>query len=131
MRANLGILDADSISSERLRREIFRYSVGDPVLLSRAAGSGKKLFDKPSVLGTFERDARYEVVAASLRPTRGDEHLVPGSGGGGCDARSQQAHSLLLFFSVYKLKNAETSRRLAGVFYEPELKPLPGDYDDD
>ena len=78
MSRNTGTLDADSIGSRKWVSRLFRFSVGERVLVHRKAeGTSAITFFKPSSKGAFSETPRI-IHQRVLKRTRDGKLLVPG-----------------------------------------------------
>jgi hypothetical protein len=100
---NTGTTSESQIPGEAWKKKLFKFRVGDRVLLSRRSDyrEGNKTFPKPSVEGAFGSDT-YTVVGAYLRNTRTLEKV-----------------------SVYKIRSDHSQRTIPGYYYDNELLRLP------
>jgi hypothetical protein len=94
---------SESQIPEAWRKRLFKFRVGDRVLLSRRSDyrETNKTFPKPSVEGAFGSDT-YTVIGAYLRNTRTLEKV-----------------------SVYKIRSDASKRTVPGFYYDNELLKLP------
>ncbi len=111
---NTRTISDSSIVSKKWKKRIFKFDVGQKVLVSKRALKSKDVFEKPSVHGGYDAKA-CTVKARSLASTRSCS-LVPGT----CHLISLNLHFLYAPSTVYRLAEVK------GTFYQTELLPLRG-----
>lgn len=116
-------LNADRLFSNRWLKRLFKFDVGDTVLVHRSATRQHgEAFPKPSERGSFAPEPAVVVSRWLKRSLK--QFLVPGTRAArsGCG----RVHSLPPSVAVYYLADAASGSRLDGFYYREELLRLRG-----